>query len=218
MKDFITVTGMVLKAAPAGEYDRRLVILTKERGKITAFARGARRQNSRLMAGTSPFSFGSFKLYEGRSAYNLMEADISNYFASLREDFEGAYLGMYFMEYADYYAQENNDESELLKLLYQSFRAITSPAFDNRLVRYIFEIRALSVNGEFPGVPEGADISDGCAHALAHIVSAPIERLYTFCVTEEILRELSALADGYRRRFIDRPFQSVKLLDSLGIR
>lgn len=218
MKDFVTVTGMVLKAAPVGEYDRRLVILTKERGKITAFARGARRQNSRLMAGTSPFSFGSFKLYEGRSAYNLMEADISNYFASLREDFEGAYLGMYFMEYADYYAQENNDESELLKLLYQSFRAIVSPAIDNRLVRYIFEIRALSVNGEFPGVPEGTAVSGGCAHALAHIVSEPIERLYTFCVTEEILRELSALADGYRRRFIDRPFQAVKLLDSLGIR
>ena len=160
MQDLLTMTGLVLKAEPVGEYDKRVVILTRERGKLAAFARGARKQNSRLLAPTCPFSFGQFGLYAGRNSYTLTEASISNYFEALRKDFEGACYGMYFLEICDYCARENNDERELLKLLYQSLRALSAASIPKELVRYIFEIRTIVINGEFPGLPDESKWQD----------------------------------------------------------
>ncbi len=143
---------MVLSTAPVGEYDRRVVILTKEQGKISAFARGARRPNSPLVGAVNPFSFGEFTLYQGRTSYTIQSASISNYFAELREDVVGAYYGFYFMEFAAYYTRENNDEREMLKLLYQTLRALINPHIPDLLIRYIFELKALCINGQAPQV------------------------------------------------------------------
>ena len=119
-----------------GEYDRVVSILTKERGKISAFARGARKPGNRLAAATNPFSFGCFKLYEGKNSYTIAEADIQNYFEGLRTDYAGAYYGMYFTEVTEYYTRENNDEKHLGYCLgdmhdaYSSFGAFTDERRD----------------------------------------------------------------------------------------
>ncbi len=213
----VIVTGMILAASAVNDNDRRVVILTRERGKITAFAKGARRQGSRLLADTDKFCFGTFKLYEGRTAYNLTEASITKYFEELREDFDGACLGMYFLELADYYTRENNDETEMLKLLYQSVRAILKPSLDNKLIRSIFEIKAMAVNGEFPAQDAKKGMSGSAAYTIDFIVNTPVEKLYTFAVTDSVLDEVSSAAGRYRDRIIDRKLKSLDLLSTLGV-
>jgi len=237
---------MVLTSAPVGEYDRRVVLLTKERGKISAFARSARRPNSALMGVTSPFSFGTFTLYEGRTSYTLVSASISNYFSDLRMDVEGAYYGFYFMDIASYYAREANDETALLKLLYQTLRALVNVHIPNRLIRRIYELRAITINGEGPQVFEciscgdkerekvfsvrrGGLLCSECAglasdgvtllpstlYTLQYIVSAPIEKLYTFVVKEEVMIELEHLVDAYLGEYLGRRFKSLEILETI---
>lgn len=215
MQGITEITGMVLKAEPMNDYDRRVVLLTKERGKISAFARGARKQNSKLLAATNPFCFGIFKLYEGRTSYNVMEAEITNYFEGLRNDYEGAFYGMYFLEVMDYYTRENNDEKEMLKLLYQSLRALMHERLSNALVRYIFEMKAMVLNGEFPGMPVEGEWEDSTRYAVNYITESTVEKLYTFTVTPQVLAQLKEIADDYRRRYIDRPFKSLEIVEEL---
>lgn len=152
MSESITVNGIVLSTMPVGEYDRRVVLLTRECGKITAFARGARRMNNPLMGRTTPFCLGEFQVYEGRNAYTLTQAQISNYFEKLTADMDLVCYGTYFLELADYYTVENMDAKNELNLLYASFRALQNEAIPNALVRYVFELKMMVLHGSYPQV------------------------------------------------------------------
>lgn len=215
MQEFLILTGIVIKSEPIGEYDRRVVILTKERGKISAFAKLARKPNSRLMAPTNPFSFGQFKLYEGRSSYSLSEAEITNYFEELRQDYVGAYYGMYFLEICDYYARENIDETQMLKLLYQALRALLSPSFDNRLVRSIFEIKAIAINGEMGYDGKIKGLGDTAAYTVDYIIKTQPEKLFSFKVTDEAVGELRQFCRSLCSSRFDKNFKSLEILENM---
>lgn len=215
MQDLVTVTAIVIMSAPIGEYDRRIVLLTRERGKISAFAKGARKQNSRFMATTNPFCFGEFKLYAGRSSYNIMETNISNYFEELRGDFEGAYYGMYFLEIADYYGRENAEHKELLKLLYQSLRALSAPSLERELVRYIYEMKAMVVEGEFPGIPNSEKLMESTVYTIDYVMRTAVEKLFTFTVKSEVLGQLRLVCREYRKQVFEKKFKSLEILEGL---
>ncbi len=161
MVNQVKLTGIVLSAAPVGEYDKRLVILTGQRGKITAFVKGARRPSSRFAAGSRPFSFGEFTLYQGREAYNLVDIDIKNYFDEIATDMNAVYYGFYFLELAEYYSHENVESKDMVNLLYLSLKALASETIPIKLVRYIYELKMFAINGEYPDVFSCAHCGNG---------------------------------------------------------
>ena len=216
MADELQVRGMVLSAAPSGEYDRRIVLLTKERGKITAFARGARKPTSSMLAATNPFAFGTFYVYEGKSAYTLVKTDISQYFRDLMQDYTTSCYGIYFLEVADYYSRENLDAAGLLNLLYITLRALTRPNLPRELIRVVFEIRSMVIEGEYPqDLTQDPSVGEAARCAIAHAVMAPLGRLYTFNLEPEALQELIQVQERQRRRAWPREFKSMEVLRAM---
>lgn len=211
------VTGIVLSAAPAGEYDKLVVLLTKERGKIRAFARGARRPGSPLMAAVNVFAFGEFQIYEGRSSYVITQASIQNYFSELMTDFEGSLFGQYFLEFAGYYCRENADCRDFLKLCYQSLRALSVESLPRILVRYIFELKAMVFSGECPQTLEGFaswGLNPSTEYAFSYVVASPVEKLYTFTLTDEVCEEFGRVVTALRKKYVGAHFKSLEILET----
>ena len=214
MRELLEMTGMVIRSTPVGEYDKRLVLLTRERGKITAFARGAKRPGNSLMGPSRPFAFGQFRLIEGRDSYSLQSADISQYFEELASDIEGACYGQYFLEFADYYSRENLDGSAMLLLVYQSLRALLKPSVPNRLVKPVYELKLMEINGEYRELPLGR-LNDSTLYAWQYFLAAPVESLYTFTLTDQVLGEFVRCVEQNKERFIDKTFHSLDILNAV---
>ena len=148
MGELVEVTGMVLTVSPIREYDKRIELLTRERGRISAFVSGARRTNSTLSAGAIPFTFGTYQLYEGRSSYNVQSVQIKTYFDKIAEDYEGLCYVSYFAEMAQHFTRENIEASQELLLLYMTCKAVTKGLISLPLVRSIYEMRLMQIEGE----------------------------------------------------------------------
>ncbi|MDQ3813961.1 MAG: DNA repair protein RecO, partial [Armatimonadota bacterium] len=68
--------GVVLRVRTLGEKDRIMTLLSPERGKFDAVARGARQAKSKLRAVSQPFVLARFLLVQGRSLDIATQAEI----------------------------------------------------------------------------------------------------------------------------------------------
>ena len=59
--------GLVIRTVNVGESDRAVTVLTRDRGLMSAFATGARKQNSKNGAATSLLTYSDFTVSKTRT-------------------------------------------------------------------------------------------------------------------------------------------------------
>ena len=214
MKEEVVVHGVVLSEHSQREFDKRLHVPTMEEGKMTVWASGAKRPSSPLMAGSRSFVFGTFSLKKGKSGYNLQSVKVDAYFEEIALDLEKACYAAYFLELADFVSQENLPAEELVNLIYLSLKALLHKNLSNEMVRAIYELRLLKLEGEYTEKPPRSE-KNSVLETWNYVLTSPLNKLYTFTLEEGTLLDFCGNVEWLLRESFPVQFHSLRILKSL---
>lgn len=140
------VEGIILLERNYSDSSKILEIITKEHGKISVLAKGARKIKSKLHAGTNKFIHGFFHIYYKEDKLStLIEVDIISSLPNVRKDI---YKSSYVAYITDLLKQTIKEEcNEGLFDLYLSVINKIEEGYDEAVLANIFELRILEILG-----------------------------------------------------------------------
>jgi DNA repair protein RecO (recombination protein O) len=144
---------VVLRTYRYAESDRIVVLLTENRGKVRALARGVRKAKSRLGGRIEAMSHVDLELYQGRGELETVRtAATVNGFASLRTDLDRLTKGLALCEVVDQLAQDNNVDEKLYAMTVGALTELATN--DSPLLLPAFELKLMASQGYAPQLDE----------------------------------------------------------------
>jgi DNA repair protein RecO (recombination protein O) len=143
---------IVLRTHKLGEADRIITLLTRERGKIRAVAKGVRRTKSKFGARLEPFSRVDLLVFKGKSLDIITQAESLNaYGQDLALDYSLWTAGQTMLETADRLTPEDSISAEAqYLLLVGALRTLVTGEHASSLVLDAYLLRSLSMAGYSP--------------------------------------------------------------------
>ncbi len=148
------VEGIVLRRRNLGEADRLVTILSRDRGKMTVVARGARRPRSRLGGRLEPPTRFRALVVEGRSLDVISQVEVLDAHARLRDGLERIGATAVVLELADRALAERHPHPEVYRLLVDALGLLRVGVDD--LAGLWFAARLLVLTGHRPAVDQCA--------------------------------------------------------------
>jgi DNA repair protein RecO (recombination protein O) len=233
---------LLIRQRDLGEADRILTFFTRERGKVSAIAKGVKRARSKLAPVLQLFAQARVQLAAGRSLEVVTQARLEETFCHLREDMGRYASACYVAEMAQAMTEEGAAAEWVFELLAATLKGLDAGGETATLTRG-FELKLLTGLGygpeletcvscgveveDHPGgfsVPEGGVLCRRCGRGegaplsragllgMRDLVGLPQEELGGRRLTEKVRQELGRVL----RRFVDyrleRPLRSAAFL------
>jgi DNA repair protein RecO (recombination protein O) len=147
---YIKTGGIVIREVNTGEADKIVTILTKNLGKISAYAKSAKRPRSKFVAGTQFLCYSNLVLFKGRDLYSLNSCDVVEPFYEIRNDVVRLTYSAYITDIVNDLIQEEQPAAKSLQLLLNTFYMLSKTDKSPELITRIFELRFLSILGYAP--------------------------------------------------------------------
>ena len=148
----IKLNGIVIAENNMGDYDKMLTMLTPNYGKISCVAKGARRQQSALLAGTQLFCFGEYLMYKGTNTYHINSCETIEIFYNLRTDLNKLKYAIHINKIIQDVTEENENCYKILQLFLNTLYTISETDKDKDFVLAVFKFRLLTILGFTPRV------------------------------------------------------------------
>ncbi len=144
------IEGLVIRTNDYGEGHKILTLFTREMGKVSVMARGAKKLKSRFSAIAQLFTYAQFVFYRSSGQMgNLNQGDIIASHHAIREDLHKAAYSAYLMEMID----RTLEEKEVSPILFDQLKSALDAIEDNKdpqIVVHIMELKVLSHSGYNP--------------------------------------------------------------------
>lgn len=144
-----TTEAVVLRVRRMGEADSVLTLLSADRGKFDAVARGVRKPTSRKSGHLEPLMQSALLLAHGSNLDIITQAHALHTFLSMREDLRRLGGGLYAAELVDRFTVEREESFAIYRLLVETLGRLSDGEHIDLTLRY-FEARLLQEAGFRP--------------------------------------------------------------------
>lgn len=156
-----SVNAIVLRRISFSETDRIVTLYSRELGKISGIAKGARKPISRLAGATETLTHGRFQLATGKNLDVITQAEAKDSFPRIKEDMRKVACGIYVAELVERFVEEREPNVPLFELLLSTLYLLERPN-DPEKITHMFELRFMSLMGYQPRLDKcvrcGADL------------------------------------------------------------
>lgn len=204
MSSTFKARGVIIKETLVRESDKILTILTKEYGKISVSAKGAKNPKSKFLV-AQLFSYCDFVIYKGRSFYSLAQVDLIESFYNLRLDYDRLNTAYQIIKQIDTWSIGEflpDENREILLLLLKALLKLSKIERDFELIRLLFGFKFLQLTGFSPQIEgvyfytehEKIKLSNEVIYVLTYILESEVTRVFNIRITEKnMVKDLNLL-------------------------
>lgn len=148
----VKTEAIVLRARKFRDTSKILALYTKEFGKISVIAKGARGPKNKFGAALQPFAHVMAVVYKHshRDLHLLSQCDVITEFRRLPEDIDKFTASMSILELVGHVAHDEDRNVEFFDLLLTSLRAMNDATKNAANIRFYFEIHLSDILGFRP--------------------------------------------------------------------
>lgn len=139
----------MLRRVNIGEADRVVTLYTREKGKLSGIAKGARRARSKLAGASELLTYGRYFLAVGRDLDVITQTEIRESFPGIRKDLNRIAHSTYLVELVNALVEEREPNFDLFDTLLSSLYLLEAEV-DPEIVARHFELQIMSIMGYRP--------------------------------------------------------------------